>query len=214
VVRLVVVLLLSCIGFCARAEQHIDAYRVETVVANQSEAERIAAAKATLGDVIVKVTGDAASLQQPLVRQAIDNAPDYLQQFSYSADRDKNPNDEVKLILTYSSQAIETLLRRSQLPVWPNNGVKDSQTLSIRIENVKDFNAFKQVQSYLKTVTVIRRSELLSVNKDVLVFTLTLEGDAAALKNALDVDKKLQINESVVDGAQSQSTQLLFHWQN
>lgn len=209
-VRLVIVLLLSCIGFCARAEQHLDAYRVETVVANQSEAERINAAKATMGDVIVKVTGDIASLQHPLVSQAINGAPDYLQQFSYGSDRDKS--DGVKLILTYSPQAIENLLRQAQLPVWPGDGVKSSQTLTIRIENIRDFTAYKQVQSYLKTITVIRRSELLSVNKDVLVFNIILDGDVTALKNALDIDKKLQMNESTVDG--TQSNQVTLHWQN
>ena len=211
-VRFVIALLLSCIGFCAQAEQHLDAYRVETVVANQSEAERIAAAKVAFGDVIVKVTGDAASLQHPLVSQAINGAPDYLQQFSYGADADKNTNNGVKLILTYSPQAIEGLLRQAQLPIWPNSTVKDSQAVVVRIEHVQDFTAFKQVQSYLKTVTVIRRAELLSVNKDALVFNVLLDGDVAALKTALDVDKKLQANEPVVEGVPS--NQLTLRWQN
>lgn len=212
-VRLVVVLLLGCLGVVAQAAQNAEAYRVETQVEDQSEAKRIAAVKSGLSDVIARVSGDAA-VQHPSVRQAIANAPDYLLQFSYSTDRDKTSGDAgVKLTLNYSAQAIESLLRQAQLPLG-DTAPKDAKTLVIKVDKVEDFTAFKQVRAYLETVTMIRRSELLSVNTDFLVFRLTLEGDAELLKNTLAIDNKLQSDEAVIEASQAPSSQLAFHWQH
>lgn len=221
-VRLVILLLLSCFAVAAQAAQHLDAYRIEVQVEDQSEAKRIAAAKSGLGDVIARVSGDAA-LQHPVVRQAIANAPDYLQQFSYSADRDKaNSNAGIKITLNYSAQAIESLLRQAQLPLG-DTAPKDAKTLIVRVDQVEDFTAFKQVRAYLESLTMIRRSELLSANKDVLMFRLTLEGDAALLTNTLAVDQRLLMAESPIADSQAPSLQapsqalsdqLAFHWQD
>lgn len=213
-VRLVVVMLLSCFGLnmqIAQAAQNAEAYRVETQVENQSEAKRVAAVKSGLGDVIARVSGDAA-LQHPSVRQALANAADYLLQFSYGAESDKT-SGTVKLTLSYSAQAVESLLRQAQLPLG-DTAPKDAKTLIINVDRVADFTAFKQVRAYLETLTVIRRSELLSVNKDLLVFRLTLGGDMALLKNTLASDNRLQIDESVVEDPQAPVSQLAFHWQH
>lgn len=213
-VRLVIILLLSFIGWTARAEQHPEAYRVETLVASQAEAERITAIKIGLGDVILQVTGDPAAVQHPLVRHAIGAASDYLLQFSYTADRDKNGSPAVKLTLNYSPQAIESLLQKAQLPLWSNNKAKDAQTFMVRIDKVQDFTAYKQIRSYLAAITMIRRSELLSVSKDSLMLRVTLDGDLALLKNILATDQKLQIDDAIVDSASAQNNPLLFYWKN
>ena len=75
---------------CNAVAQQLDVYRMETVVANQSEAERVKAAKATFGDVILRVTGDAIALQHPLIRQAINEAPNYLLRFNYAWEFENN----------------------------------------------------------------------------------------------------------------------------
>ncbi len=67
--------------------QQVDAYRVEANVANQSEAERVAAAQANMGNVVTLVLGNTAGLQHPLVQQAIKDAPNYLAKYSYSAEK-------------------------------------------------------------------------------------------------------------------------------
>lgn len=212
-VRLVVVLLLGCFGFAAQAAQNAEAYRVETQVEDQSAAKRIDAVKSGLGDIIARVSG-AAALQHASVHQAIANAPNYLLQFSYSVDRDNSNRDAgVKLTLSYSAQAIESLLRQAQLPLG-DTVPKDATTLIINVDRVANFTDFKQVRAYLDTLTIIRRSELLSANKDFLVFRVTLEGDAALLKNTLAIDNRLQIDESVVEDSPASSNQLAFHWQD
>ncbi|GGY66539.1 hypothetical protein GCM10011613_08110 [Cellvibrio zantedeschiae] len=178
----------------AWAQLTVDAYRVEATVANQSEAERVAATKANLGEVITRVLGDSAALQHPLVRQAINDAPNYLAKFSYSSDK--------TIVLNYSPQAIQTLLQQAQLIAA---SASTAQGLTLYIVDVKDFSAFKQVQAYLKTVGVIRNANLVSVEKDVMQFSILLDGDEQLLKTTLAAGNKLQV---VSDKP------LSFRWQN
>lgn len=207
-VRLVASLLLVVWSLSAVAQQPNDPYRVETRVANQSEAERITAAKATFVDVIIRVTGDASAAQHPLVRQAINEAPNYLAKYTYVSDSSANAASGVKLILNYSPQAIGQLLLQAQILLAPTNG---PQGVTMKVENVLDFAAFKQVLAYLKTIAVIRRAELISVDQDVLVFNLTLEGDVSLLKSTLSGSNKLQATGSDMS---SPAAPLSFSWQN
>jgi hypothetical protein len=189
--------LFNLIALSASAQQALDAYRVEATVANQSEAERVAAAQANMGNVIALVLGNTAALQHPLVQQAIKDAPNYLAKFSYSS--------ETTIVLNYSPKAIQTLLQQAQLIA---STATTAQSVTLYVVDVKDFAAFKQVQAYLKTVGVIRNLTLVSVDKDVLQFNLLLDGDEQLLKTSLGASNKLQM---VAGDAQRP---LSFRWQN
>ena len=194
----IVILMLSLFAASACAQQSLDIYRVEATVTSQSEAERVTAAQANLGEVITKVLGgDSAALQHPLVRQAINEAPNYLSKFSYTSEK--------TIVLNYSPQAIQTLLQHAQL-IAAN--ASTAQGVTLYVVDVKDFASFKQVQAYLKTVAVIRSVNLVSVDKDVVQFNAQLDGDEQLLKNTLDASNKLQ---TVVGDAQHP---LSFRWQN
>lgn len=193
----IVFLILSLFAINAWAQQSADAYRVEAPVANQSESERVAAAQATLGEVITKVLGDSAALQHPLVREAITKAPNYLTKFSYSSEK--------TIVLNYSPQAIQTLLQQAQLIA---TNASTAQGITLYVVDVQDFAAFKQVQAYLKTVGVIRSVNLLSVEKDVVQFNALLDGDEQLLKTTLEAGNKLQ----AVEGDAQHP--LSFRWQN
>lgn len=193
----IVFLILSLFAINAWAQQSSDVYRVEAPVANQSESERVAAAQATLGEVITKVLGDSAALQHPLVREAITKAPNYLAKFSY--------NSEKTIVLNYSPQAIQTLLQQAQLIA---TNASTAQGITLYVVDVQDFAAFKQVQAYLKTVGVIRSVNLLSVEKDVVQFNALLDGDEQLLKTTLEAGNKLQ----AVEGDAQHP--LSFRWQN
>lgn len=184
-------------SFSVFAQQAVDAYRVEATVANQSEAERVAAAQANMGNVISLVLGNTSGLQNPLVQQAIKDAPNYLAKFSYSSEK--------TIVLNYSPKAIQTLLQQAQL-IAAN--ATTAQSVTLYVVDVKDFAAFKQVQAYLKTVGVIRNLTLVSVDKDVLQFNLLLDGDEQLLKTSLSASNKLQV---VAGEAQRP---LSFRWQN
>jgi uncharacterized protein len=108
----------------SQAGQKLAIYHAEALVKNASEGERNMAARATLGEVVVRVTGQTAALEHPQIRAALGNAQQYLFGFSYQASNDKLVRDGkamngVKLLLEYSPEAIEQLLREAQLPLWP-----------------------------------------------------------------------------------------------
>ena len=193
----ILVLALSLLITNAWAQSPLDAYRVEAEVANQSEGERVKAAKANFGEVITRVLGDSAALQHPLLREAINDAPNYLSKFSYSSD--------TTLVLNYSPQAIQTLLQRAQL-IAAN--ASTASGLTVYVVDVQDFTAFKQVQLYLKTIGVVRNVNLVSVDKDVLQFNLLLDGDEQLLKTTIAAGNRLQL----VEGDPQQP--LSFRWQN
>lgn len=179
------------------AQQVVDAYRIEATVANQSEAERVTAAQANMGNVIALVMGNTAGLQHPLVQQAIKDAPNYLAKFSYSSEK--------TIVLNYSPKAIQTLLQQAQLIAAT---ATTAQSATLYVVGVKDFASFKQVQAYLKTLSVIRNLTLVSVDKDVMQFSLLLDGDEQLLKTSLGASNKLQM---VAGDAQRP---LSFRWQN
>jgi hypothetical protein len=121
-------LLVSClmIGLASPlwAGQLVEIYRADTLVKSQAEAERNAAARATLGEVIVRVSGQRDALHHPAIKEATSNAQNYLFGFSYKSSNEKITVDgktsaAIGLQLDYAPQAIEQLLRQAQLPVWP-----------------------------------------------------------------------------------------------
>ncbi|ACE84176.1 conserved hypothetical protein [Cellvibrio japonicus Ueda107] len=106
------------------AGKTLDIYKASTLVKNQSEAERNRAARATLGEVIVRVSGQTSALGHPLVQSAIPNAQHYLFGFSYHSTDARIQEGEkslkaIALQLNYSPEGIEKLLRDAQLPLWP-----------------------------------------------------------------------------------------------
>lgn len=122
--RLLVSSLIVALASAASAGQKVDIYRADTLVKTQSESERNAAARATFGEVIVRVSGQRSALDHPAIKAALPKAQNYLFGFSYKSSAEKITVDgktfpAVGLQLNYEPQAIEQLLRDSQLPLWP-----------------------------------------------------------------------------------------------
>ncbi|MGM8227253.1 DUF2066 domain-containing protein [Cellvibrio sp. ARAG 10.3] len=127
--RLLTFLLLSVCAVASVAEQVIQVYRAEALVTSQSQAERNNATRVSLGEVIWRVTGDSAALEHPSVRGALNQAQRYLYEYSYASTDEQlevkgAPVRAIKLILKFSPQAIEKLLREARLPLWPANRPK------------------------------------------------------------------------------------------
>lgn len=125
--RLLSCLLLGLSGIYAGgvvAGQKVDIYRADALVRSQSESERNAAARATFGEVIVRVSGQRSALEHPAIKAALPGAQNYLFGFSYRGVAEKITVDgktvpAIGLQLNYEPKAIEQLLRQSQLPLWP-----------------------------------------------------------------------------------------------
>lgn len=122
--RLLVSSLIVVLASAASAGQKVDIYRADTLVKSQSENDRNAAARATLGEVIVRVSGQRSALDHPVVQASLPKAQNYLFGFSYKSSAEKITVDgktfpAVGLQLNYEPRAIEQLLRDAQLPLWP-----------------------------------------------------------------------------------------------
>lgn len=157
-------LLVSClmIGLASPlwAGQLVDIYRADTLVKSQSEGERNAAARATLGEVIVRVSGQRSALDHPAIKEATTKAQNYLFGFSYKSSSetitvDGKTSAAIGLQLNYAPQAIEQLLRQSQLPVWPAQRpkvlvwlvAKDQAGLHLAMDPI-DIQALQQQAQY------------------------------------------------------------------
>jgi hypothetical protein len=127
--RILTVIFLALSAAIAHAEQLVHVYRGEQLVRSQSVAERNAATRLGMAEVILRVSGDKAALQHPGVRQALNQSQSYLYEFSYASTDEMLEEDgkrvpAVRLLLTFSQRAIEKLLRESQLSLWPANRPK------------------------------------------------------------------------------------------
>lgn len=157
-------LLVSCvmIGVASPlwAGQLVDIYRADTLVKSQAEAERNAAARATLGEVIVRVSGQRSALDHPVIKEATGKAQNYLFGFSYKSSNERITVDgkssaAIGLQLNYEPRAIEQLLRQSQLPVWPAQRpkvliwlvAKDESGLHLAMDPI-DIQAMQQQAQY------------------------------------------------------------------
>ena len=110
----------------AHADQTIDLYSAEVLVINQTSAVRNKAAVNELSDVFVRMSGSKAVLQNSAVREAIDNASRYVDEFSYRSTNStltlagKEYNASL-LLLNFTPAPLEAILREQNLPFWPTN---------------------------------------------------------------------------------------------
>lgn len=126
-IRFLVVVAVFWFALCASdvmAEQVVDIYRAEVLVRSQSAAVRNIAARDAMREVLIRVSGDTTAPEQPGMKAAINQAQNYLLEFSY-ASTDKRLEVDGKsipatvLIAKFSPQGIERLLREARLPLWP-----------------------------------------------------------------------------------------------
>lgn len=94
-----------------------DLYAAEAQVADEGSATRNAALSGLLGEVLVRVSGNAGIAGQPGARELLDAAPSLVQQFRYrSAERD---GGVVRYLWArFDQPTVERMMRERNLPVW------------------------------------------------------------------------------------------------
>lgn len=108
-------LLLSFAGF-GNAAKVENLYRANFEVESQDPAERDRLVAAGLGRVLMRVSGRESLPASESLNFALGQAARYLQQFGY----DRSATG-FNLNLNYSRSAIDSLLRKADLPIWPDN---------------------------------------------------------------------------------------------
>ena len=104
-----------------------DLYQGTIVVESRdNEKERLNALPSALRQVLIKVTGNPAILSQSIIRQALSNAEDYVDTYSYrnvsgTIDSDLDPVSSIELSVTFSKAEILNLLDSANISLWPGN---------------------------------------------------------------------------------------------
>ena len=118
--RGILAMLLVQFALVAFAEPVSGLYEAEVAVADQEPATRNAAARTGFAMVLVKVSGSAQVLQNPVVSAALADGPSLLQQFYFRRSdlppRDNATAPELLLHMSYAPAAVLEILRRAGEP--------------------------------------------------------------------------------------------------
>lgn len=110
----------------ALAEQVVDLYTADILVASQSASERRRAAREGLAQLMVRVSGNPEAARHTAVQEALSRAEDFIYEFNYrSTSETIEVGDEERpasrLVMKFSPPELERLLRSANLSLWPAN---------------------------------------------------------------------------------------------
>jgi hypothetical protein len=123
--RFLVVSLLSLglLGAAPLRAQEAALYEGEAPVADQGAAQRAAALPRALAQVFDKVTGEAGAGRRPEFAGALADAAGLMQQYRYREDVDTSygqPELRLYLIARFDREAVDALIGRAGLAIWPS----------------------------------------------------------------------------------------------
>lgn len=113
------VVFLLFVAAAARAEIVKDLYSAEVPVADQSPAQLASAARDALGAVVVKVSGSASVLNNPVIAAALPGARQHVQQYSYS--KDSAVPGALLVQMLFDRGYVTDLMIEAGAPVWTAN---------------------------------------------------------------------------------------------
>ncbi len=92
-------------------------FEAEVTVSDQTTAQRNAALKTALGEVLVRVTGQTGVLEQPAVQPMLENPERLVQQYRYFTEPDQEP-PLLKLWVRFDGDVIRQTLQQQGLAYW------------------------------------------------------------------------------------------------
>lgn len=104
--------------FCTLPLQGLEVanlYQVSIGVKGQDKEERDAAFKAAMRQVLVKVSGHNATLQEPVIQSKIESPNQYIKTYSYQRHKGKSG---FSLKIDFAKNRIDTLLTQQKQPLW------------------------------------------------------------------------------------------------
>ncbi|WP_255872810.1 DUF2066 domain-containing protein [Microbulbifer elongatus] len=93
-----------------------DLYDVREAVASRGNTDRADATARGLERVFVRVTGDQNIANNPKVAPVLAQSQKFVQSYRYDSD-----DNQLYLQLAFDPQAVNDLVHKLQLPLWPNN---------------------------------------------------------------------------------------------
>jgi len=94
-------------------------YQVTMSVASQAESERVKAIQQGLGQVLVKLSGDPAIIENEHIETALDQAGDFVEQYTYLTPAETAPRFQIQI--HFFQDAIDKLLKDAGVTAWGEN---------------------------------------------------------------------------------------------
>lgn len=113
-------------------------YSAEVAVEDQSADHMQKAKKVGLSQVLVKVTGQTQSLNNPRIRTALSNAEIYLQQFSFTTKLVEGQSQAI-MALVFDKLQINQLISEAGLPIW------GTDRAAVLVWLVEDLQGMRQI---------------------------------------------------------------------
>lgn len=109
--------LLFCLSGPAGAEVVADLYAARVPVADQSGTALVSASRTALAEVLVKVSGSAGVLENPVIEAALGEARSHVQQYAYSRDAD----GALSARFEFERAWVTGLIVEAGAPLWTAN---------------------------------------------------------------------------------------------
>ncbi len=113
--RFISLIILSCLSMLTHAVVVSDLYQVQVEVADQSQSNRTTAFSLALEKVILKVSGNANSLQSPVIQQNLAHPDSFVQSYSYVENK---TTEQLEIDVHFGANLIDDLLRQAEQPIW------------------------------------------------------------------------------------------------
>lgn len=110
-------------------------YNAQVAIEDQSERQVLNAQKMGFSKVLIKATGQADSVKNPVIRAALKNAQSYVQQFSFTTKLNKGKSQAV-IELAFDKLKVNQLVIDAGLPIW---GAERAAVLVWLVEDTKGF---------------------------------------------------------------------------
>lgn len=158
--RLLWAIALLVMSGTSSAEQLVDLYQYRTLVASRNERELNRAINDGFAEVLVRAAGQPQILQDPAVVRQLRRARSLVVQYAYDSTTetltvgDTPPVPATWLVITYSAQEIDKLLRNLQLPFWPPN--RPNMLVWIVIDDGLNGRRYATEQNFKEVLEAIR----------------------------------------------------------
>ncbi|MBU1926927.1 MAG: DUF2066 domain-containing protein [Gammaproteobacteria bacterium] len=93
-------------------------YSTSVPVSSQSTAQRKRGLHQALAKVLIRASGDDAVVQRAPMKQALQQASQYVREYSYEKQQNDDGSQTLQMSVTFDAIAINQLLQQAKVPVW------------------------------------------------------------------------------------------------
>lgn len=164
-------------------------YEVQMPVTSQSEQQREQAMQQAFKQVLTKVSGNSIIGENSVIKAALLQAKDNVQEFSYVSSN--NSAAPFLLRVKFDPQAIKQLLRQANVSIWHEN--QPLVTLTFIVNGIAQQDDLRSLMRFIKQASLIRAFEIENITGDQVIMQLTIQGPRQAFIQETAVEQHLHL---------------------